>query len=85
VTVAVLITEPVPLAVPETVIDTELPAGSVASVAVTLLPATFTVGHTAPPEAPVQLAETPLTPAGTASAKVAPLAASGPALVIVIE
>ena len=84
-TVAVLVTLPTPLAVPETVIDTEPPAGSVGMVLVTELPETFIAPQAAPPAAPVQLAETPVMPAGTLSANVAPLAASGPALVMVIE
>src|SRR5579862_7904305 len=79
-TVAVLVTLPTPLAVPETVIDTEPPAGSVGMVLVTELPETFIAPHAAPPAAPAQSAETPVIPAGTLSAKVAPSAASGPAL-----
>src|SRR5258708_6726926 len=84
-TVAVWVIEPPPLAVPETVIETEPPAGSVGMVLVTALPATFIAPHAAPPAAPAQIAETPVTLAGTLSENVVPLAASGPALVTVIE
>ncbi len=44
--------------------------------------ATFTGPHTAPPDAPPQLALTPPTPAGSVSLNVAPVAALGPALLI---
>jgi hypothetical protein len=79
-----LVIAPTPLAVPETVIETVAPAGSVGIVLVTAFPATFIVPHAAPPEAPVQAAVTPVMAAGTLSEKLAPFAASGPALEIVM-
>jgi hypothetical protein len=83
-TVAVLVVAPTPLAVPATVIETVPPAGSVGIVLVTPFPATFIAPHAAPPEAPVQSAVTLVMAPGTLSEKVAPFAASGPALEMVM-
>src|SRR5689334_8812626 len=65
-------------AVPLIVIVTLPPEGNVVIVLVTLLPATLTAPHTAPPVCVPQLAPTAVTPAGTASLKLAPFAALGP-------
>ena len=79
---AVLITVPVPDTVPVIVITTLPPTGSAVTMPVTVLPATLTAPHAAPPLAPPQLAITPRTAAGTMSMNVAPSAIVGPALVI---
>ena len=88
--VAVAVLLKVPVALPETVPEmvkvTVLDAGKVATVVVTVLPKTLTaVGHTAPPVLEVQLAVTPVMPAGTASLIDVPPAALGPALLRVTE
>jgi hypothetical protein len=59
---------------------TLLLAGSVAIVPDTVLPDTLGVGHAAAPVVLVQVAAMLLTPVGTGSLNVVPLAASGPAL-----
>ena len=85
VTVAVLEILPVaePATVPEIVMVTEPPDGSVATFPVTLLPITETLaGQVAPPVALPQLAVTPEMRLLTASAKLLVLAALGPALLI---
>ncbi len=69
-------------AVPVIWMVTLAPAGKVAIVPETTLPTTLGVGHTAAPAALLQLAATAVTPVGTGSLKVVPLAASGPALLI---
>ena len=88
VTVAVLVIEPVVAAptVPAIVIVMLEPAGRVGTVPdTTLEPLTPTeAGHTAPPEAELQLAVTPLMELGTASLNVAAFALLGPALLITI-
>jgi len=56
------------------------PLGNVVIVLVTLLPATFTVPHAAPPVGVPQLAATAVIPAGTASLNVVPFALLGPRL-----
>src|SRR5690348_8004156 len=71
--VALFVTD-VPLvgAVPVIVNVTLPPEGNVVIVLVTLLPATFTVPHAAPPVGVPQLAPTAVIPAGTASLNVVP-------------
>ena len=79
ITRAVLVKVPDCGAVPVTVKVTVAPEGSVVMVLVTLLPATLTGPHTAPPVAEPQEAATPVTTPGTLSLNCARLAACGPA------
>src|SRR5690349_4500306 len=82
--VAVLVIGAVPVAVPVMVIESVPPAGSAGNVPVTALPATFSTPQEAPPPATHE-APTPVTAPGTVSEKVVLFAASGPALVTLIE
>lgn len=79
VTLAVLDNVPLAGAVPVTVKVTAPPAGRLAIVAATVLPAA-TTGQLAPPKAAPQVVVTAVNAAGTASLMTVPLAAAGPAL-----
>ena len=83
-TFAVLASVPLVGAVPVMVMTTLPPEGNVGTLPLTRLPTTPTdPGHTAPPSGLPQLAAIPVTPAGTLSLNVAPLAELGPALAMV--
>src|SRR5690242_20635519 len=84
--VALLVTDtPLVGAVPSIVNVTLAPLGRVVIVLVTVLPATLTAPHAAPPVGVLQFALTPVMPAGTTSLNVVPFASLGPRFVTTTE